>query len=465
MNTHTRQAGVQDAHAAVMRWSRAVACICFEVRGPAVSADLWSPGPLPVELPDGRTTDRHARATYFQARAADILYGAAGGKSGLRWHRQADPDRIEEGIVLGLELLHFPRYAKSPEMAGNPPRSAGARFRYLCVLHLGLDLEDPLGSLEAAVRLDDAGPAGARRRDRYSALAGAEFQVAPETRRCLSVSMITPAGGFRPAPGSPPGWTAAQGWLWAAASATSLERFTPDAEDPHALDGLVYLSSAWRALVLRDGIGFLGLVPDRQGDDEFFAWGETYVRSLYTDVALLAALERDALDHFANRLAHIGNRFEKSQELRELVNEVTEFRNVFWWEVVTRHGNANLILERLHAAHRTPRLFSRVIADLDAFRQQVEAQAMEESVRLQVREETQSRRFEHAVSVAALALALPALAFAGLTLPVRGITSDGHDLPLWLIIAVGLGAMLTGAAAGAAGARWISRRRPSSRQD
>ncbi len=143
----------------------------------------------------------------------------------------------------------------------------------------------------------------------------------------------------------------------------------------------------------------------------------------------------------------------KSADLRRLVNEVTEFRNVFWWETVTRHGNANIILQQLHAAHRTPRLFGRVIADLDAFRQQVEAQALEASVRVQERDEQRSCRFEHAVSVAALAIILPALVFAGLTLPVHGVTSDGHDTPAWLIIVIGLGSMLAGAIAGAAGAR------------
>lgn len=148
------------------------------------------------------------------------------------------------------------------------------------------------------------------------------------------------------------------------------------------------------------------------------------------------------------------------EKLRQLINEVTEFRNVFWWEIVTRHGNANIILERLHAAHSTPRLFTRVIADLDAFRQLVEAQALEASVRIQEREERRSRRFERAASVAAFTITLPALVFAALALPIQGLTSDGHDMPAWLIAVIGLGSMLIGAVAGAAGARWISNRAP-----
>lgn len=139
---------------------------------------------------------------------------------------------------------------------------------------------------------------------------------------------------------------------------------------------------------------------------------------------------------------------------------MTEFRNVLWWEDVTRHGNENTILEQLHAAHRTPRLFARVVTDPEAFRQQVEAQALEKSVQIQELEENRSRRFEHTASVAAVAITLPALVFTALALPVHGITSDGHDLSGWLVIAIGLGSALAGAIAGAAGGRWISRRKP-----
>jgi len=254
--------------------------------------------------------------------------------------------------------------------------------------------------------------------------------------RALSVSMITSRDELRPPPGCPELWNAADGWLWTAASATTLRQYAPDPEDPDALSGLVYLSSSWRALVLRDGIGFLGLAPDTGDTAAFYAWGESHVRSLYTDVMLLAALERDALDGFADRLTHIGNRFEKSREFRSLVNEVTEFRNVFWWESVTRHGNANAILERLHQAHRTQQLFHRVISDIDAFRQQVEAQALEKSVQVQEAEEHRSRTFEHAASIAAIAaiaITLSVLISTALALPVRGITLGA----LWGFVSAG----------------------------
>jgi hypothetical protein len=463
---HTGPGGIparDQAHpAGDTSWSRAITCLCFEVSGPAVTpGGRWRPGPLPVPLPDGGHADRAARATYFQARTAGSLYGPADGSPESRWHRAADGARIREGSVLGIELLGFPRYNTAPEAADGTGHPTGTPGRYLCVLHLALDPGNPVGALTAAVRLNPDDQTCAGRRDRYADLAGSGFQIPAAVRRALSVSMMTFRGDLRPPPGAPRQWTAANGWLWTAASATPLQQFCPDPEDPCVLDGLVYLSSSWRALVLRDGVGFVGLVPDTGSDFSFFAWGESYVRSLYTDVALLAALERDALDDFANRLAQIGNRFERSAEFRRLVNEVTEFRNLFWWEAVTRHGNANSILEQLHAAHRTPRLFSRVVADLDAFRQQVEAQALEASVRIQAAEEKRSRRFEHAAAVAAIAFAVPALVFAALTLPVQQVASGVHDVPAWAVIVIGLGALATGAIAGAAGGRWISGRPPS----
>jgi hypothetical protein len=440
------------------RWSRAIACVCFEVTGPTVTASQWRPGPLPVELPDGRHADRLARATYFQARAAGSLYGLQDGSSLSRWHRTGDAAAGDDAL-LGVELLAFPHFAAVREGGIGPGGPGGADGRYLCVLHLALSHKDPLASLAAAVRLNPGDEACAQRRDLYAELIGDGFRVSPDVRRALSVSLITfRSERWAPPRGTPRQWAATDGWLWAAASATPLQQFCPDPEDPHVLDGLVYLSSSWRALVLRDGIGFAGLVPDSGDKASFFAWGETYVRTLYTDVALLAALERDALDGFANRLAHIGNRFEKSPEFRSLVNEVTEFRNIFWWENVTRHGNANSILEQLHAAHRTPQLFARVVSDLDAFRQQVEAQALEKSVQVQEAEENRSRRFEHAASIAAIAITVPLLVFTALVLPIHGLTGQGHELSGWLVMAIGIGSMLIGAIVGAAGGRWISRR-------
>lgn len=412
-----------------------------------------------MELPNGHRADRLARSTYFQTRTADSLYGPADSSEACRWHRVSQAS-VSDGSVLGVELLGFPHYASAtePTAHGQKRTSSRAVRRYLCVLHLALDLQAPFEALAVAVRLDPEDALGLQRRESYEEILGIGFEISSDVRRAVSVSMMTFQDQLWAPPDTPESWSAMTAWLWYAASATPLQNFSPDPEDPHALDGLVYLSSTWRALVLRDGVGFLGLNPDPDGKTGFFAWGESYVRSLYTDVVLLSALEHDALDGFAERLTRIGDRFEKSLEFRRLVNAVTEFRNVLWWEGITRHGNANTLLDQLHHAHHTARLFNRVIADLDAFRQQVEGHALEAAVGVQIAEEKRARRFEHAASVAAIAFGLPALVFTALAVPVRGLTSDGHALPVWVIILIGLGSLVLGASAGAAGGQWLSRK-------
>jgi hypothetical protein len=329
----------------------------------------------------------------------------------------------------------------------------------MAVIHLSLSANDPLSELNAAVRLDPLDGRGAARRQSYADLIGDGFEIPSKVRRALSVVMLTWKDNIGSPEDAPVEWTPIMSWLWCAASATPFRDFCPDPDDPHLLDGIVYLSASWRALVLRDGIAFLGLTPDVQTKGSFFAWGEAYMRSLYADVALLAALERDALDDFADRLARIGNRFEKSVEFRSLVNEVTEFRNVFWLENVTRHGAANDILRQLHNAHRTPQVFASVIADLDAFRKQVEARAMEATFELQVTEERRSRKFDHVASIAAFAFGLPVLIFTALAVPIQGVTSDGHDVPGWVVVIIALVSIAFGAIAGAVGSRWMTKGR------
>src|SRR5579863_4435075 len=152
----------------VMPWSRAVTCICFTVTGPADPPPAWTPGPLPVALPDGRAADRRARASYFQARAADALYGSPDDTVPPRWHRGGGTGRIEEGSVLGIELLRIPRYATGPRTIGRPPRHSGDSARYLCILHLALQPDNPLTGLADAVRLDPGDPCCASRRSRYA---------------------------------------------------------------------------------------------------------------------------------------------------------------------------------------------------------------------------------------------------------------------------------------------------------
>ena len=437
--------------------ARELACICFEVTGDAPKT-TWSHGPMPWELPDGKLADGKSRLTYFQARAAEALYGSEDGHIVSRWHRRSDERCDTTGFtVRGLELVKFREYAQ-------PDRTLMSRdaYRYLAIVHLDLhDSNHPIELLHSLVNLNPDDKLGVASRELYLSLLGSGYNIPASTRRAFSISMFTFSQIPPPAlPGAPERWSSVTSWLWASSTATSLMRYCPDADDPSLLDGLVYLSASWRALVVRDGMGFVGLIPDppAQGAN-FFSWAEVYVRSIYSDVAVLAFLQRDALNGFADRLGAIGDRFEKSGSFKALVNNVTEFRNVLWWEDVTLHGAANQLLDRLHSAHRTPTLFSRIVSDLDAFRQQVEAQALEASVAVQVLEEKRARQFDRFASIAAISFAVPALTFAALALPIRGFTAGTDDLSPWVVATIGVCSVLFGTLLGTIGASLFAHRR------
>jgi hypothetical protein len=436
--------------------ARELASICFEVTGYAPDT-AWSPGPMPWKLPDGGLTDGRTRRTYFQARAADSLYGAEDGSSLCRWHRGCDqqPD-TSSFTVRGLELVKFREYVQPDHIA-----ASGDTQRYLAIVHLDLhSKDDPIELLQSLVSLNPDTKLGLATRELYLHLLGDGYNIPVSTRRAFSISMFTFTQVPPPdLPGAPEQWSIVTSWLWASSTATSLTRYCPDLDDPSLLNGIVYLSASWRALVVRDGIGFIGLVSDSPDQGvSFFPWAEVYVRSIYSDVAVLAFLQRDALNGFADRLGAIGDRFEKSNSYKALINSVTEFRNVFWWDDVTLHGAANELLDRLHSAHRTPSLFSRVTSDLDAFRQQVEAYALEASVAIQELEEKHARQFDRFASIAAISFAVPALTFAALALPIRGLTAGSHDFSPWAVTMIGVCAILFGMLLGTIGASLFIRR-------
>ena len=437
--------------------TRELASICFEVTG-STPETAWSPGPIPWRLPDGKLADGKSRRTYFQARAAEALYGAEDGSAVCRWHRGCDQQpEASNFTVRGLELVEFRKYVDPDGVVV----SADVQ-RYLAIVHVDLhNPTHPIELLQSLVNLNPDDKLGLAMRELYLSLLGPGYNIPLSTRRAFSISMFTfPEVQPPNLPGAPEAWSTVTSWLWASSTATPFTRYSPDLDDPSLLDGVVYLSASWRALVVRDGIGFIGLAPDSPGQEaNFFSWADAYVRSIYSDVAVLAFLQRDALNGFADRLGAIGDRFEKSSSFKALVNNVTEFRNVFWWEDVTLHGVANQLLDRLHSAHRTPSLFARVVSDLDAFRQQVEAYALEASVAVQVLEEKRARQFDRFASIAAISFAVPALTFAALALPIRGLTAGSHDLSPWIVAVIGVCSVLFGMLLGTIGASVFIRRK------
>jgi hypothetical protein len=407
---------VRDSQAAHRLITRAYATILIPVIGPVPSSlpgSRWQPGPLDLVLPDGVVTDADARGTYFQARASEALYSDFS-----RWHTSASV-RVRDAELVALELLAFPEYWQ-PTTAAD-----GSGSGYLALFHLALPAEDPLECLWWLVELADTSESSARAC--LNDVLG-EWHVAREVRRATSLCFLA----FNESPpkvaAAPTGWDPLTSWLWWAASATPFEVVPPDVEDPTLLAGLTFLSMTWRALVLRDGVGFIGRDPD--APCEFYDFAQKYVQSIYADVVALALTQRYCLNSLANRLAAIGDRHVQRDVLHVLTNDLTEFRNVYWWQDVTSHTVGNELLVRLQSAYGTGTLFDRVVADVNDFRRQVDAEAAGRATEAQVEVERRSKLFDQWAAFVGLAFVFPALLMTALSVPIRGVTDSSHSISI-----------------------------------
>jgi hypothetical protein len=283
------------------------------------------------------------RLTYFEPRVAEALYGLE--HASVRWHRDVRA-RLGRAELRAVEILRAPFSGSTTAFA---------------VLHVTLP-EDPLSTLFALARSsthDDPAtgrpalaqllPAGTGITEgRANTIAHLTFTDAP------TVVMPQPYDH----------WPADRQWLWLTASATPLDGFPPDAEDASLFEGLVRLSADWRALVLRDGVAFVGLTADPGGDATFHAIAQTYVHSIYLDVALLGRMQVGALQELSNQIAGIRISTNRPPTLSALERRLMEIRRVLWSRHVTLHGRGNDLLDRYQAQHRLPELLQHVVADL-----------------------------------------------------------------------------------------------------
>lgn len=319
--------------------------------------ERWIPGPFPFELPssgpqEARHADTMARLSYFEPRTAAALYGTD--NDATRWHRPGD------GKVLGcdLEALEILLRPFSP--------SDTAAF---AIAHLRLPSADPINTLALLARNSSADV-----RDRLN-LGETRETVHVGRQRATTVAYVHLDAPASLADSALP-WSALNQWLWSLASATPLAsggpvaEVVPDAEDPHALDGLVYLSASWRALVLRDGASFVGAGLDDAFLDHHAA---VYVRSIYLDAILLGLTQQRGLNEIANQLAQLDDRGDRHARVLVLEDELTRFRNVLWWQHVTRSGPGNALLRAFQEQHRLPTLLDQIIAEFSEDARQLEA--------------------------------------------------------------------------------------------
>ncbi len=421
---------------------RRAAVIVMRVAGPPEIGGGYEPGPLALPLPGRGLADADARRTYFSPRAADALYGDhcvphADG----RWHRELPPGVVMDAEVTAVELLRMPSYACVTGAASRP-----GQLGYLAVFHLVLPVDAAIDALGRWVNLAPETAGGRATRQAVTDLVGPGFDVPPSWRRAFSITLLTFGGPLRnlTGEGAPSSWDASSQWLWWAATATSFRQFPPDPEDTAARSGLIRLSASWRALVVRDGMAFVSLTGDHGGADPFFPSAEIYVRSIYTDVVLLALLQREGLEAFADTLATIGSRSTQADRLRLFMDDLTEFRNMLWWESVTLHGIANQLLQRLHDAHRTVSLFDRVVNDVQSFAAQTENRVALKLGAVQEENRRLADRLTRIGVIVAIGFGFPAVTVTALGSPIKGITNEKNSLNLLTVLIVGFIAAVLG---------------------
>lgn len=355
----------------------AYACLVFTARWstPGSPGDFgWAPGPLELVIPATSTvrarggtstvTDRKARGTYFAERVHNLLYGPEESPENppRRWHKAADGVAADSNgsLIQAWEMLD--------DGAGH----------YLTVAHvqLGPDVVTSLASLTVA--------SGPGREWLESSLDG---HVELEHSRPRIVSHLLWDDEALPQPSSSPAaaaamasWTTVEQWQWFLASGVSPDDIVPDTEDPHLLDGMVWLSRDWRALVLRDGIAYVALTPRQsaqEGVNSFHDVARVYVRSIYLDVLLLGIMQLNAIRSYADALAAV--HVEKdSVSLAELVEkmeaDLLQLRTGLWWRDVTRRGGpASEILIAFQQQHHLPGLYTQIVQDLTDMSRYVQA--------------------------------------------------------------------------------------------
>ncbi len=327
---------------------------------PIATTRGWEPGPLPVPFGEGQRADRDTRSTYFDHRAAEVLYGTA--RSVTRWHRSCDRMVADPIRLTALEWVRVDEHSMT---------------RGFMILHLAAvaeSLPDLVSGWSELVRWKSNDEA------RSTTLLGAIREVVGE-----QISLTTlHHSPFRVAyvdsrPQDTPRFSG--GTLGSVAdlqftlgSAVAANSVTPSAKQAEALEAsVVHLSKDWSVMVLRDGAAFVG---NEHANPAFLdRFGAAYVRSIYTDALLLGVIQRSVLNDFADRLASLGDPARRPRAVERLDAEFSRFRNRLWWQHLTQHGIGNELLLAYAAQHRLHELMAETRSELQDYSRQARLRA------------------------------------------------------------------------------------------
>jgi hypothetical protein len=326
--------------------------VCIPISGEAPPPGPWRPGPLPLPAGDG-TADRAARATYFDERAARVLYGQR--SDGTRAHRWVEPHREIDDVleVEAVELLELPILGDA---------------RGLLLLHVRADATDPHAVQASWARLVrwKEGDGRVRMERLLADILGAPVGLAPRVGHPFHVAYLrgVEADVAGPLPDSP--LPPHDQWLFVLASAVAPGSFTPHDDDHALFRHRLPLSRDWSALVLRDGAAFVAqtAAPFTRGP------APLYVRSIYLDALALGVLQQLALLALADRLAALDDPGRHPRDVERLEASLSHLRNSLWWQHLTQHSVANDLLAALQEQRRLPDLLAQTVDELEDYTRQ-----------------------------------------------------------------------------------------------
>ena len=329
-----------------------------------VAIPPWERGPMPF-AEGGVVATADVRSGYFNDRSGQALYGSdrvhrwAASGAGLEF-----PDPAFD--VIGVEVIRAP---------GTHLHRNGFVIVHGRMPPSGVDLVDELH------RLSLIGTDSAPLRRWCDEVLDRSGAVSANIKRAMTMTYVTPATELvSPLSGAYSAWPASLQWLWLLASTTPADAYLPAPEARAALaESLVRLSAGWQALVLRDGVAFLGSGPDMGPAYRLFQDPEFHFRSIYLDTLLLGQLQRLILTQIADDLAAVSDPYLDPQRLVNLEHELTKFRNVFWWRHLGPQWHANALLGAYQRQHEIPDLLDQISNELGDYSSKAERSATQRS--------------------------------------------------------------------------------------
>lgn len=318
--------------------------VIYEARFP--TTPTWTAGPL-ILRHDRVSSTVEARGGYFSAKAARVLYGDI--EHPTRWH-DSSRRTVADMEITGIEAL---RTSDQPDACG------------LVAIHIrpcrGLPIE-PLRSL--AGRRGALPPSFDPQK-----LVDGQAEIEPD-RRPFTVSFVTPARQGLPRLYRQARywrWPPTHQWLWALASRTNVDDYPPDPKNLEPADSdVIRLSSDWHAVVLRDGMGVVGVRADQGRGDPFFGYAELYLRTIYLDAILLGLLQKQGLTQLEERLTAAFDT-SMSAAMARLEQDVSSFRHRLWAQHLTPHGTPNRLLVAYQGQHSLRERFDQILTEISDY--------------------------------------------------------------------------------------------------